>query len=245
MRKRLKPQLSKPTPTFRAVGSLAAMVGDIPDPQTAMMRTMGLPREADKRTLDEYIAEVDAGPSCSKRAPDVVLLGTSPRDTGSLPWRSPTRRAGSSPMSKSRWSSRVAMSPGLRKRRRSWSYSQVPVPTGQRIPAAPLYGHVGIGGSFRGATSDGSLGPPLRRTWAEVAEGSVRIRFHVGDLRQHGTDTSADVFILVRARPDDGILHGTWTATIRDQEGVAQGALDVALRDEPLDMATLIEVDAQ
>ena len=40
-------------------------------------------------------------------------------------------------------------SPGLRKRRRSWSYSQVPVPTGED-PGALLYGHVGIGGFSRG-----------------------------------------------------------------------------------------------
>jgi hypothetical protein len=72
----------------------------------------------------------------------------------------------------------------------------------------------------------------VRRTWIEVEDGSYRIQFHIGDLRQHGADTSADVFILVRARPKDGILHGTWKATIR---GVVEGVLDVPLRHEPVE----------
>jgi hypothetical protein len=76
-----------------------------------------------------------------------------------------------------------------------------------------------------------------RRTWVE--DGSVRLGFRVGDLRQHATDTSDDVYVVPLGRPEGGTLRGTWKATIRDQEGVLSGTLDIPVADEPVDVLAL------
>jgi hypothetical protein len=81
------------------------------------------------------------------------------------------------------------------------------------------------------------------RTFLE--NGPVRVRFHIGDLRQHGNDRSDELRLLVRARPEDGVLHGTWTATIRDQEGVLTGIIDVLLAEKPVDVAALISAETE
>lgn len=78
-----------------------------------------------------------------------------------------------------------------------------------------------------------------RRTWVE--EGSVRIRFDIGDLRQHASDTGDDVYLVLPARPDDGKLHFTWKATVPNVEGVLTGSLAVDVAERPVDLTTLIE----
>lgn len=64
-----------------------------------------------------------------------------------------------------------------------------------------------------------------RRTWVE--KGSIVVTFAIGDLRQHATDTSDSVYILLRARPEGGVLKGSWKATVRDIDGLLTGTLDV------------------
>lgn len=85
--------------------------------------------------------------------------------------------------------------------------------------------------------------PPLpmerltRRTWVE--DGSVIVTFRIGDLRQHASDTSDDVFVVLVERPEGGVLHGTWKATVRDVDGVFTGVVDVPVTEEPVAVATL------
>ena len=90
--------------------------------------------------------------------------------------------------------------------------------------------------------SASAFGPPMepiaRRTWVE--DGSVAVTFAIGDLRPHGVDTSDEIYLLVQARPDDGLLHGTWEATVRDMDGLLTGTLQVPVRAEPLDPVTLL-----
>ena len=48
---------------------------------------------------------------------------------------------------------------------------------------------------------------------------------------------------LQDTRPPDGILHGTWTATVRDIDGVLTGTVDVPVAAEPVDFAALLPTD--
>jgi len=82
------------------------------------------------------------------------------------------------------------------------------------------------------------LGNIGRRTWVE--DGSVVVRFDIGDLRQHAIDTSDDVYMFMTRRPDDGVFHGTWTATVRDIDGVLTGTIDVPVDNEPVDVLKLL-----
>jgi hypothetical protein len=85
------------------------------------------------------------------------------------------------------------------------------------------------------------LGGIGRRTWVE--EGSIVVRFGIGDLRQHATDISDEVYILVNRRPQDGLLHGTWKATVRDIDGLMTGTIDVPVADEPVDVVDVLTTD--
>jgi hypothetical protein len=70
------------------------------------------------------------------------------------------------------------------------------------------------------------------------------VKFHVGDLRQHATDTSDNVYLILLERPLDGIVRGTWKATIRDQEGMLSGALAIPVADDPVNILELFRDEA-
>lgn len=80
-----------------------------------------------------------------------------------------------------------------------------------------------------------------RRTWVE--DGSIKVRFHVGDLRPHATDTSDEIYVFLTERPEGGFLTGTWTATMRDQDGLLRGDVEMPVREKPTDVAELLTVD--
>jgi hypothetical protein len=80
-----------------------------------------------------------------------------------------------------------------------------------------------------------------RRTW--VDKGSIHIRFTVGDLRQYADDTSDEVYVVLSARPGDGILRGTWRATIREPNDVLTGTLQVQVAEEPVDVIALLKAE--
>jgi hypothetical protein len=82
------------------------------------------------------------------------------------------------------------------------------------------------------------LGGIGRRTWLE--DGSIVVKFDIGDLRQHAIDVSDDVYVFVTQQLDDGVLHGTWKATVRDVDGVLTGTIDVAVADEPVDVVKVL-----
>lgn len=79
-----------------------------------------------------------------------------------------------------------------------------------------------------------------RRTWAE--DGSMRVRWQVGDLRQYGRQISDDVYVFLASRPDDGMLHGTWRATVRDADGETTGTVDVPVSDAAVGVPALLEL---
>ena len=81
----------------------------------------------------------------------------------------------------------------------------------------------------------GGLG---RRTWVE--DGSVKVRWEAGDLRQHGSERSDDVYVFLTSRPHDGLLHGSWKATVPDVEGVLTGTFEVPVAEDPVDVGPLL-----
>jgi hypothetical protein len=103
-----------------------------------------------------------------------------------------------------------------------------------------------LSAAMRAATAnplfDIASAPDLhRRTWVE--KGSTIIRFDVGDLRQHGTDTSDEMYLLLSSRPADGVLHGTWKASVRDIDGIMTGMVNLPVAEDPVDLATLLPTD--
>jgi hypothetical protein len=121
-------------------------------------------------------------------------------------------------------------------------------PATERLPAPPRdFGKPKpkVDSLLRGLMSPATPTPYLptlsgigRRTWVE--KGSVVVRFAIGDLRQHSVDTSDDVYLFVNRRPDDGVLHGTWKATIRDVDGVLTGTIDVPVAHEAVDVVMVL-----
>lgn len=84
-----------------------------------------------------------------------------------------------------------------------------------------------------------AIGSTRRRT-TRVEDGSVKVRWHVGDLRQHGKDESEEVYVFLGARPADGTLHGTWKATVPDMEGVVTGTFDIPVAEAPVNISALL-----
>ncbi len=242
-RQRLAP---KPAAVFGTVGPLVAMAGEIEDRRSSTMHAMGLLGEKDKRSLDEYIAEVDAwAEAATNVAPDVALGRYINEGHGvvALTVANPTGRFLADVEVEVEFEGEHIG--GFEEAPTLVELPATPRTYGERTPGRSFMApSLGLDALFATPPLTPSFARPLRRTWVEVDQGSVRIRFHLGDLRQHGADTSANAFVLVKARPEDGILHGIWRATIRDQEGVSQGFLDVSLCDEPVDLATLFHIPA-
>ena len=81
-----------------------------------------------------------------------------------------------------------------------------------------------------------------RRTFVE--DGSVKVRWRVGDLRQLGKAQSDDVYVFQRTRPEGGLLHGTWTATVPDVDGLVTGAFEIPVSDAAVDLAAVLSAES-
>lgn len=80
---------------------------------------------------------------------------------------------------------------------------------------------------------------PARRT--RVDQGTLRITFHVGNLRQGADDKSEPCFLWATSRPESGIVRGTWKASIRDPDEVLAGTLDLVAADASVATTPLLE----
>lgn len=81
--------------------------------------------------------------------------------------------------------------------------------------------------------------PVRQRSWTE--QGSVRIIFDVGDLRQEDADTSDEHYLFLPERPPADALHRTWKATVRDVHGVIRGTLEVPIREDSVELRGLLD----
>jgi hypothetical protein len=198
----------------------------------------GVLGEADTRTLDQYLVEVD---SWSERAmadaPAVLAARYMDARHGlvAVEVHNPTGRY----LPKVEVEVHFEWEPLTTWRRRhdGGSMAPFPRPYGQPKPSpfaeSRMFVPHAVGLGYTPSV------PPIRRSWIE--KGSVRIRFDVGDLRQEGTDESDDHYLILPTRPPDGVLHGTWKATVPDVYGVLTGTLDVPVAEEPVDLRNLLD----
>jgi len=215
---------------------LARMVRDA----TRMASTAGLADEPDKRTLDEYLAEVETWGERATNAGPAVLVDRYLRARHGLVAVRVHNPSG-------RYLPKVMVEVHFEWDRVSSPEREYPE---QRVPAEPRpYGEPTPSALARSLSLSPriypSVIPPLGRTpmpqrsWTE--KGSVRIVFNVGDLRQEDTDTSDEHYLFLPERPPDGTLHGTWKATVPEVHGVIRGTLEVPIREDPVELRELLD----
>jgi len=124
------------------------------------------------------------------------------------------------------------------------------VPDGDRLPNAPwAYGKAkpnplsrrsllaGMSGSI--VPNFGDYGRDhLRDTTIE--DGSIRVVLAAGDLRPTAEYDGDDFYIFLPIRPADGLLHATWTATVQNRDGIIDGHLTIPVREEPIDVSEVL-----
>jgi hypothetical protein len=243
---RLRHPETAPLPKHRSFGaaSAASAVADFARQQerlARMARIAGLADEPDKRSLDEYLAEVEKWTERASEAAPAFLVDRYLRGGhGRVAVRvhNPSGRYLPKVMValQFEWERVVSTEPAydeecLPAEPRRYG-EPTPSPLARSLAISPL-SYPSIISPSRGGNSV----PP--RSWIE--EGSVRIVFNVGDLRQEGTDTSDDHYLLLPERPPDGLLRGTWKATVPEVHGVIRGDLDVPVQDDPVDLRDLLD----
>lgn len=204
---------------------------------TRMASIAGLAAEPDKRTLDEYLSEVETWGERAMNAGPGVLIDRYLRARHGLVAVRVHNPSG-------RYLPKVMVEVHFESDRVSSPEREYP----EQLPAEPrTYGEPTPSALVR-SLSRGidtsmipSLGhtPMLRRSWTE--NGSVRIVFDVGDLRQEDTETSDEHYLFLPERPPDGTLHGTWKATVPEVHGVIRGTLDVPIREDPVELRELLD----
>lgn len=207
---------------------------------TRAMESAGLLGEQDKRTIEEYIAEVDKWAEHRARAAPKAVQGryvNAGRGVVALTVHNPTGRFLPDVEVEAHFEGDNII--GLDEEPPIEGLPPPPRPYGQRRPGPLSSVLSGFNYSRPSPIFTSPIVGRRRRTWVE--DGSVRLVFRVGDLRQHATDTSDDVYLLLHGRPEGGVLRGMWKATIRDQEGVLSGTLEIPVADEPVDVLELFQ----
>ncbi len=205
------------------------------------MENAGLLGEQDKRTIEEYIAEVDEWAQDRARAALATVRSryvSAGHGVIALTVHNPTGRFLPDVEVEAHFEGDNVI--GLDEKPPLEELPSSPRPYGQRRQR-PLF-VPGLNWHLPSPNFTSPIERMRRRTWVE--DGSVRVLFRVGDLRQHATDTSDNVYLILRERPAEGIVRGTWKATIRDQEGVLGGTLDVPVANDPVDVLEFLRDEA-
>jgi hypothetical protein len=74
---------------------------------------------------------------------------------------------------------------------------------------------------------------------SSIVDGST-VSFWLGDLRQGGTGTSANVYLVLDHWPGPGSISVSWTASARNADGITTGAGEVAIAKEAIDHGDLV-----
>lgn len=199
----------------------------------------GLAAEPDKRTLEEYLAEVEKWAERATNAGHAVLVDRYLRAGHGLVAirvHNPSGRYLPKVMVEVHFAWDRVTSP--KPKHPEPRLPTEPRPYGEQTSSALAHSMAHLAQAR--PTMAPSFGrKPARRSWTE--KGSVKIIFNVGDLRQEGTDRSEEHHLFLPERPPDGILQGTWKATSPDVDGVIRGTLDVPVRKDPVDLQKLFE----
>jgi hypothetical protein len=86
-----------------------------------------------------------------------------------------------------------------------------------------------------------TVGPPPRR--ARRVDNTARVRFRIGNLRQNAVEDSETTYFFGINRPGTGVVVAHWTATIRVPEEVLSGVFEVPIARDPTDVRSLLDTD--
>ena len=241
-----------PVPNHRTVDATASIMADYVRQQEELARKVleatrmasipGLANEPDKRTLEDFLAEVQSWGERAVDAGPAVLMDRYLRAGHGLvavQVHNPSGRYLPKVKVEVNFEWDLVSSPERdrspkRLPRELHPYGKpYPSPLAQAFSAPPRL--------FPSVVAPVGRMPIPPRSWTE--KGSVRIVFDVGDLRQEATDTSEMHYLLLPELPPDGTLRGTWKATVPEVHGVIRGTLAVPVREDPVSLRELLDRD--
>jgi hypothetical protein len=228
---------------IQGIAEVAARQQSVLSHATRAMENAGFLGEQDKRTIEEYIAEIDEWAEHRARAALAAVRGryvSAGHGVVALTVQNPTGRFLPDVEVEAHFEGDNLI--GLDEKPPLEELPSPPRPYGQRRPGALLSAVSGLNYHLPSPIFTSPILGGRRRTWVE--NGSVRLVFRVGDLRQHATDTSDDVYLILHGRPAGGMVRSTWKATIRDQEGMLSGTLDIPVADDPVDVLEFLGDEA-
>lgn len=127
------------------------------------------------------------------------------------------------------------------------------VPEGDHMPKAPWpFGKMKPATDGRASMLSGILSPIVPNSWdysprymrdTNLEDGSIKVTLDAGDLRPTAAHDGDDFFIFLPVRPPDGHLHATWTATVRDRDGILEGRLTIPVQPDPIDVGEILSTD--
>lgn len=79
-----------------------------------------------------------------------------------------------------------------------------------------------------------------RRHWTSVMEDGRTVVFHLDELRQGATGSSQQLYLLIRGKPQTGVLRCTWRATIQEPESALSGNFELPVTETPVDVGAVI-----
>lgn len=86
------------------------------------------------------------------------------------------------------------------------------------------------------------VGPDVgRRVWVEG--GSIKITFDVGQLRPQETEIGDTIWTRLPARPDNGMLEGTWRLTAAGLHDVLEGPISVPVAEHSTDPEMVLDAE--
>lgn len=124
------------------------------------------------------------------------------------------------------------------------------VPDGDRLPKAPRPFGEAKPGPLSTNLPLSALSSPVVPTISafdptylrdtNIEDGSIKVTLDTGDLRPTASYDGDDFYIFLPARPADGSLHATWTATVQNRDGVIEGQLTVPVQEEPTEVGDIL-----
>lgn len=207
---------------------------------TQSMALSGMQPVDEDRTVDEYIAELDAWVAEVREASFEAAFGRAFEDEANM-----VRFSVHNPTDQNVSAVELKVHiPGERLMGFEETPDPVDLPRPPRRygtpPPNPLSGF-----DFRVPNipipSYDHLSPSLRRT--RVEDGSINVTFDVGDLRPEETDVSDEIYIALAELPEGGVLRGTWSATTKGADGILRGDVAIPVQADPLTVAELVVPD--
>lgn len=196
--------------------------------------------EEDERTLEEYITELDAwAAELADAALNDLLHRYCDAGHGLVHLRVTNNSTQYLPGVEVRL--RIAFEPAK---------GFADMPDGERLPKPPwTYGKAKPSplrhGSFLAGMSVPAmpqLGDYSRAYLRDTSfeDGSINVTLDAGDLRPTALHEGDDFYIFLPARPADGLLHATWTATVQNRDGIIDGHLTIPVHEDPIDIDDLL-----